>query len=97
MLPATWTLRAQWYERSSHEWGECGRVAFEDDEVLGFIKYAPPALPAAGAPLRSRTSDDDAVLLACLHIRDDARQHGLGSAAASGGAARSGRFAASSV
>ena len=30
-----------WYGTVTHEWGECGRVAAEDDEVLGFIKYAP--------------------------------------------------------
>ena len=30
-----------WHRRVTDEWGECGRVAYEDDELLGFVKYAP--------------------------------------------------------
>lgn len=67
-----------WYERVSSEWGECGRMIVEDDEVLGFIKYAPAVyLPQAGF-FPTGAPDDAAVLIACLHIRDDVRSRGLG-------------------
>lgn len=68
----------EWKRIVAAEWGECGRVAVEDGEVLGFIKYAPAVyLPQArhmpaGPPL------DDAVLIACMHIAPEARRHGLG-------------------
>lgn len=68
----------EWYDRVSSEWGECGRVALEDDEVLGFIKYAPALyLPQAGF-FPTGAPEDSSVLLACIHIRDDARSRGLG-------------------
>lgn len=71
------TLR-DWYRDITAEWGDVGRIACEDNQILGFIKYAPAAafpqalnMPA-GPPLPA------APLLACIHIRDDARRHGLG-------------------
>lgn len=67
------------YGEISREWGDCGRVAVEDGEVLGFIKYAPPRYFPQALNMPSGPPNPDAVLLACIHIRDDARQHGLGS------------------
>ena len=32
---------ASWYDYVRAQWGECGRVALEDGEILGFVKYAP--------------------------------------------------------
>ncbi len=72
-------LLRDWYETVRDEWGECGRVACEDDEVLGFIMYAPPVYLPQSRQFAAGPPDDNAVLIACLHIRDDARQHGLGS------------------
>lgn len=65
--------------RIHEEWGECGRVATEDDEVLGVIKYAPSRYFPQAARFPSAPAEPDTVLLACIHIRDDARRHGLGS------------------
>jgi len=70
-------LRA-WYLRVTGEWGDCGRVALEDDEVLGFIKYAPSRYVPQAATFASRPYDADVPLITCLHISDNARQHGLG-------------------
>ena len=67
------------YGEISREWGDCGRVAVEDGEVLGFIKYAPPHYFPQAQHMPSGPPTPDSVLLACIHIRDDARQHGLGS------------------
>ena len=70
-------LRA-WYERVTGEWGECGRVAVDDDGIMGFIKYAPSGYFPQAATFPSRPNSADTVLFTCLHIRDDAREQGLG-------------------
>lgn len=67
-----------WYEQVLDEWGECGRVASEDEDVLGFIKYAPARYFPQHAHLPSGPVEDDTMLIACVHIGDDARRHGLG-------------------
>ncbi len=71
--------QAAWFEGVVEQWGDCGRAAYEDDEMLGFVKYAPSryfpqALTFASAPL-----DGSVPLIACLHVSPDARHHGLGS------------------
>jgi len=71
------TQRA-WYRRVTDEWGSCGRVAFEDDEVLGFVKYAPSGYLPQSATFSAAPEDPSVPLLACLHIVPDARHRGLG-------------------
>lgn len=67
-----------WYRQVTDEWGDCGRVAYEDDEILGFVKYAPSGYFPQALTFRA-TPDDPAVpLIACLHVAPDARNHGLG-------------------
>lgn len=72
------TQRA-WYRTVSSEWGECGRVAYEDDELLGFIKYAPSRYFPQAATFAAAPEDGGVPLIACLHVSPDARHHGLGS------------------
>lgn len=71
-------LVRDWYRRVNDEWGACGRVAFEDDEVLGFIKYAPSAYFPQAVSFPSAPADLSVPLIACLHISPDARHRGLG-------------------
>jgi GNAT superfamily N-acetyltransferase len=61
------------------EWGECGRVAYEDDEVLGFVKYAPSRYFPQASTFPAAPTDPSVPLIACLHITPEARHHGLGS------------------
>lgn len=68
----------EWFRRVHREWGECGRAAYAGDEVLGFIKYAPVEYFPQTMHLPTWAPDRDSPLIACLHIRDDARRHGLG-------------------
>lgn len=68
----------RWHLAISSEWGECGRVALEGDEVLGFIKYAPARFLPQSRNLPGAWLKDDDVLLACMHIRGEARNLGLG-------------------
>lgn len=63
----------------NREWGECGRVAAEDDEVLGFIKFGPARYFPQSRHFLAGPIDPDSPMLACMHIRDDARRLGLGS------------------
>lgn len=71
-------LQRDWYGAVTSEWGECGRVAVEDSEILGFIKYAPPEYMPQARHFPGDGPRADCVLLTCMHIRDDARRHGLG-------------------
>lgn len=71
-------MLARWHQEVTTEWGECGRVAIEDDEILGFIKYAPIEYVPQANNLPAAPTGDVGVLLTCIHIRDDARRHGLG-------------------
>lgn len=68
-----------WYRRVTDEWGDCGQVAYENDEVLGFIKYAPSGYFPQAATFAAAPKDPSVPLLACLHILPEARHHGLGS------------------
>ncbi len=60
------------------EWGECGRVALEDGEVLGFIKYAPPAYAPQSRHLPVGPPDVGVPLITCMHIDLEARRKGVG-------------------
>ena len=50
----------------------------EDDELLGFIKYAPSAYFPQAMTFPSAPEDPSVPLIACLHVSADARHHGLG-------------------
>jgi GNAT superfamily N-acetyltransferase len=71
-------LQGAWFRRVTDEWGECGRVAFDGDEVLGFIKYAPSAFFPQTLTFAATPEDNATPLIACLHISADARHRGLG-------------------
>ena len=54
--------------RCCREWGSCGRVAYVDDEPVGYVIYAPPAyvpgvddLPDRAGPRGRGAADDHAV------------------------------------
>jgi GNAT superfamily N-acetyltransferase len=67
-----------WISRVRSEWGDCGRVAFEDGEPLGLVKYAPPRYFRGLSDMPTGLPDDDAVLIACLRVSGEARHAGLG-------------------
>lgn len=69
---------AAWWRRVADEWGAPGRAALEDEEVLGFAKYAPSRYFPQARTFPAPPTDPDTVLLACLHVEHDARHHGLG-------------------
>jgi ribosomal protein S18 acetylase RimI-like enzyme len=71
-------LQRAWYRRVTDEWGECGRVAYEDEELLGFVKYAPSGYFPQSQTFAAAPEDPAVPLISCLHISVDARHHGLG-------------------
>lgn len=67
-----------WTRRVLAEWGECGRAAVADGEVLGFIRYAPPRYFPQARHMPAGPPDADVALIACMHIAPEARRRGLG-------------------
>jgi len=68
----------EWVRTVRHGWGDCGRVAYEDGEALGFVKYAPGSYFPQARNMPVGVPDADAVLLACIHVAPGSRRHGLG-------------------
>ncbi len=72
------TLANDWVRTVAKEWGECGKVATEDGECLGFIKYAPARHVPQARHMPAGPPLGDVPLITCLHIAPAARRHGLG-------------------
>jgi ribosomal protein S18 acetylase RimI-like enzyme len=70
----------EWIRTVRSEWGDCGRMVYDGGEMLGFVKYAPPRYFPQVAFMPSGPPDDDSVLIACLHVEEEARHAGLGKA-----------------
>ena len=69
---------AAWVTRVRDEWGDCGLILYDCAAPLGFVKYAPGRFFPRANTMPSGVPDDDAVLIACLHVDPDARDAGLG-------------------
>jgi GNAT superfamily N-acetyltransferase len=76
--PADESRLIEWIATVRSDWGDCGRVAYEGGKVLGFVKYAPGRFFPRAASMPSGPPNDDAVLIACLHVVESARHAGLG-------------------
>jgi GNAT superfamily N-acetyltransferase len=70
--------RKAWVAEVLSEWGDCGRVAYAGDTAIGFVQYAPPRFLPRSTTMEAGSPSDDAVLLACMHVDDEARHVGLG-------------------
>ena len=66
-----------WLSAVLLEWGSCGRIAYVDDEPVGFVTYAPPAFVPALAVVpdltgqRRRRAADDRRGCSRVHRRRD--------------------------
>jgi GNAT superfamily N-acetyltransferase len=72
-------LQAEWYDRVVGEWGDCGKAAYDESGMLGFIKYAPSRYFPQVRTFPSAPTDGDVPLIACMHVAPEARHRGLGS------------------
>ncbi len=68
----------RWHRWVASEWGPSGLVAMEGEHILGFIKYAPPEYFRQVGNLHGSLDERRSVLIACMHIQDEARNRGLG-------------------
>ena len=67
-----------WVSEVLREWGSCGRVAMVDDELVGYVLYAPAAfVPGAGGFATAPVSPD-AVLMTTAFVEPHARGYGVG-------------------
>ena len=69
----------EWFSTVREEWGDPGRMAYRDREALGMIKYAPSRYFERRRLTGSASASPDAVMIACMHVRPEARDIGLGS------------------
>jgi GNAT superfamily N-acetyltransferase len=68
----------EWIRAVRSEWGDCGRIAYEGGELLGFVKYAPGRYFPQVAFMPSGPPNEGSVLIACLYVSAEARHAGLG-------------------
>lgn len=71
-------MQRAWLRNVTDSWGSCGRVAYEEDELLGFIKYAPAGYFPQASTFLAAPRDSAVPLIACLHVDPDVLHHGLG-------------------
>ena len=70
--------KEEWFSSTLLEWGTCGKLLIDDDEVLGFAQYAPATLFARLSEFPTGDVSDDAVYLGYCYLDTNARGRGLG-------------------
>ncbi len=70
--------KAAWVSQVLLEWGSCGRVAYVDDVVAGFVQFAPPAYFPGTMSFATAPVSEDAVQLATVAVFDEYAGAGLG-------------------
>lgn len=67
-----------WVSTVLRDWGSCGRVAVVDDQVAGYVMYAPPAYVPGMALFPTAPVSPDAVLMTALWVHPHHRRGGIG-------------------
>lgn len=67
-----------WVSGVLREWGSCGQVVTDGDELVGYALYAPAAFVAGAAGFPTAPPSPDAVVLAGLHVVPTHRGGGWG-------------------
>jgi GNAT superfamily N-acetyltransferase len=70
--------KESWLSSVLLEWGSCGRVVFVDDEAVGYVLYAPPALLAGSVAMPTAPVSADAVQVATAFVVPEYAGAGLG-------------------
>lgn len=71
-------LKESWVSEVLREWGSCGRVALVDDEVVGYLCYAPASYVPGAAAFPTAPVSPDAVLLTTAYVAEEYAGGGLG-------------------
>jgi ribosomal protein S18 acetylase RimI-like enzyme len=67
-----------WVSEVLREWGSCGRVALVDDELVGYVLYAPGGFVPGAAAFPTSPVSPDAVLMTSAWVAPQARGGGVG-------------------
>ncbi|MGI8695430.1 MAG: GNAT family N-acetyltransferase [Mycobacteriales bacterium] len=67
-----------WISSVLLEWGSCGRIAYVDGVVAGYVLYAPPGYVPRSVAFPSSPVSADAVLLMTAHVVPEFAAGGLG-------------------
>jgi GNAT superfamily N-acetyltransferase len=71
-------LKEEWFSSTLLEWGPCGRLLMEGDEVWGFAQYAPPTLFPRLTRFPAATVSGDAAYLGYCYVVGGRRGRGSG-------------------
>jgi GNAT superfamily N-acetyltransferase len=72
-------LKRDWFRRVAAEFGDCGVIAYLNNEVVGYAQYASPRFFPGVGKYASGPPNKDSVFLACLYIpRRELRRKGIG-------------------
>jgi GNAT superfamily N-acetyltransferase len=75
----TQQLKSDWFRNVSEEFGDCGVIAYLNDEPTGYAQYALPRFFARVQQYESGPPSADSVFLACLYIpKKELRGKGIG-------------------
>ncbi|MBD0693774.1 GNAT family N-acetyltransferase [Streptomyces sp. CBMA123] len=67
-----------WISAVLLEWGSCGRIAYVDDQPVGFVLYAPPAYVPRSQSFPTSPVSPDAVQLMVSRVLPGYQRQGLG-------------------
>jgi GNAT superfamily N-acetyltransferase len=67
-----------WVSEVLREWGSCGRVALVDDQLVGYVLYAPGGFVPGAAGFPTAPVSPDAVLMTAAWVAPQARGGGVG-------------------
>ncbi len=81
LKPETEHKKKEWLNMVVKAFGNCIKLAYANDAVIGFIQYAPAKLFPRTREYASGTPSDKAVFIACLYIvKKEERGKGFGTA-----------------
>ena len=72
------TEKEAWVSEVLREWGSCGRVAVVDDQLVGYVLYAPAGFVPGAAGFATAPVSPDAVLMTTAYVEPAARGGGVG-------------------
>ncbi len=76
-VPPDQPAKDAWWQATQLEWGIPGKAVLDQDQVVGYATFAPPAL-VPRARVLGPVPSEDAVLLAVVWVRPDHRGGGIG-------------------
>lgn len=67
-----------WFSNTLLSWGECGKMLYQNGNILAYAQYAPPEYFPKSYCFEAGAASADAVFLPCLYVMSEVRGRGLG-------------------